>query len=102
MFRKLLGLVAVAVLAGFASANTARADIITTDSLTVNNCSSGCESGPFGTVTLDQTDANDVKVTFALAGSDVFAITGSGSPFGFDVNEAVTSSAVTSFRGDDF
>ena len=66
------------------------------------NCSSGCGSGPLGTVTLDQTDANDVKVTFALAGSDVFAITGSGSPFGLDVNEAVTSSAVTSSSGMSF
>lgn len=102
VLQKILWVAAAAVLAVFASVNTARADTITKYSLTADNCSSGCGSGPFGTVTLDQVDANTVKVTFTLAGSDVFAITGSGSPFGFNVNEAVTSSAVTSTSGMSF
>jgi hypothetical protein len=65
----------------------------TTVTLTVDNCSSGCGTGPFGTVTLTQVGTDDVTVKFTLQGSDVFAIGGAADPFGFNVNESFTLSS---------
>jgi hypothetical protein len=79
----------------------AHADTISTFTIDINNCSSGCGTGPFGTVTLDQTNANTVIVTFTVA-PNVFAITGSASPFGFNVDKAFSASPVTSTAGKSF
>lgn len=80
----------------------AHADTITTYTLNIQNCSSGCGSGPFGTVTLDQVDANDVKVTFALQDANVFAISGAADPFGFNLDKTFTASTVVASSGKSF
>jgi hypothetical protein len=80
---KWLMLIGLAVLAP-----AAHADLMST--LTVNGCSSGCGSGPFGTVSVTQVNSTTVQVSLMLAPLEVFAKTGAGSPFGYNLNTAAS------------
>lgn len=53
--------------------------------LTVDNCTGGCGSAPFGTVTLTQ-NGSTVDVTVHLAGSNSFVKTGAGDSQAFKFN----------------
>jgi hypothetical protein len=55
----------------------------------------GAISGtPFGTVTVTSINADEVKVTLTLTAGDVFAVTGSGSPFGYDLDSAAAGATL--------
>ena len=68
----------LAVLGLLAIVPAAHANLMST--LTVNGCSSGCGSGPFGTVAVTQIDSNTVKVVLTLAANEVFAVSGVSLP----------------------
>ena len=67
---------------------SAHADLMST--LTVNGCSSGCGSGPYGTVSVTSVDNNTVQVTLTLSSLEIFAKSGAGSPFGYNLDKSAT------------
>ena len=91
---KLAGGFAACVLMIVGFGRSASADLLYT--LNVNDCSSGCGAGPFGTVRLHQVDTDDVAVTVTLSAGNVFAVTGAGDNFGFNAQSGVTLSSITS------
>jgi hypothetical protein len=64
----------------------ALADVYT---LTVDDCSGGCGTPPFGTVTVVQgSNSNTVDITVALESGEVFATSGAGAALGFNISGA--------------
>jgi hypothetical protein len=64
----------------------ASADMIENYSLTVNGCGgSGCGTGPYGTITLDQVDPSTVLVTETLNTSEHYVFTGAGDSLEFNL-----------------
>ena len=53
--------------------------------LTVDHCSGGCGTAPFGTVNVAQDGTNTVKLTVALDSGDKFVKTGFPGSFGFSL-----------------
>jgi hypothetical protein len=85
VFKKILSLGSILVLA---SAAFAHADAIGTTavfSLTNDGCSGGCGTGPFGTITLVQTATGVVTVTETLASGVSFVATGAGKSLEFSI-----------------
>jgi hypothetical protein len=73
----------------------AHADTIFT--LTQDSCSGGCGINPFGTVTLQQVDANTVDVTVNLFNGNKFVTNGNHEALSFNVSgAAVTISGLSS------
>jgi hypothetical protein len=64
-------------------------------SLNQDGCTGTCGTGPFGTVTLTDMSATQVKVTVTLAPNVAFVGTGAGDALGFNVS----GSAITSITG---
>jgi len=66
--------------------------------LTVNGCSGtgGCGTGPYGTITLDQTTSTLVTVTEVLAANERFAGSGAGDALEFNVAGPITIANITS------
>jgi len=61
------------------------------DQITTLNFSASNGTGPFGTVTLHQVDANTIQVTVTLTPGNVFANTGAGAgALGFSVDKSFT------------
>jgi len=61
------------------------------DSITPLNYSASNGSGPFGSVTLHEVDANTVQVTLSLTSGEVFAVTGAGAgALGFNIDKSFT------------
>jgi hypothetical protein len=82
MAKRLLILVIMTVVAGWADEFSY--------TLTVDNCSGGCGTNPFGTVDvkaigLGAGGAGEVQVTVSLLNSDKFVSTGFPGSFGFDL-----------------
>ena len=74
-----------------------------TYNLTTNDCSSGCGSGPFGTVTVSSISSTEVSVNLTLAANEVFAVTGAGDALLFDLTGNPTisiSNLTTGFSAD--
>ena len=93
MFKNLAAIL-TALFAASVAVPSARADLVST--LTVDGCSAGsCGAGPFGTVTVHDVDADTVLVTLNLAADEVIAITGAGSPFGFNLDKSASLVAST-------
>jgi hypothetical protein len=67
-------------------------------SLTTNDCSSGCGSGPFGTVTVSSLSTTEVSVDVTLASGNVFTGTNAGYALLFDItgNPLISVSGLTS------
>lgn len=63
--------------------------------LTKDGCTGSCGSGPFGTVTLDQTTLKSVTVTLTLATGERFAGTGAGEALKFNVAGTPTLSNIS-------
>jgi len=64
-------------------------------SLTVNGCSSGCGSGPFGNISVVQGgNINTVIVTETLAAGNIYVKTGAGSALGYLLDKATTVSGL--------
>ena len=103
---------AAAMALGFAATAANAVTVITTPGMTWTTQLDWAPNGhtgvptPYGTVTLQETDANDVKVTVALANGVSFADNGNGHVmFGFnllDGNSALTDSTVTWQSGSGF
>lgn len=80
-----------------AAAGVGRADTMTFN-LTVDGCSGGCGSGPYGTITLTQNGSN-VDVTETLASNYYFVNTGtstSNEPLEFNLSSAGSITNVAS------
>jgi len=54
-------------------------------SLTLDHCTGGCGTAPFGTIDVAQDGANSVKLVVNLSGTDSFVSTGFPGSFGFDI-----------------
>jgi PEP-CTERM motif len=91
MFKKLLSLASVCLLA---SAAFAHADTIYT--LTFDGCTGTCGTAPFGTINLVQTTPTLVTVTETLAATERFAGTGAGDSLEFNILGPVTINILTS------
>jgi hypothetical protein len=76
----------VILLLAFANAAVANALFI----LDRDACAGTCGTGPFGTVTLMQTSPILVTITEQLSQGELFAGTGAGQAFEFNVSHAVT------------
>jgi hypothetical protein len=65
--------------------------------LTVDGCTGGCGTAPFGTVSAFQDGADTVKLTASLDSGNRFVSTGFPATFGFNIigNPAITLSNVT-------
>lgn len=68
----------------------ANATTITYD-LTVNGCSSGCGSGPYGSIPLNELSPTMVSVTETLAPNEIFAVSGAGAALGYTLDAAGTT-----------
>jgi hypothetical protein len=64
--------------------------------LTQDACTGTCGTGPYGTITLDQTTSTLVTVTETLAANEIFAGTGAGQALEFNVSGGVTIANITS------
>lgn len=53
--------------------------------LTIDNCTGGCGSSPFGTIDVTQNGTNTVKVAVTLSPNVAFVDTGFPGSFGFDL-----------------
>jgi len=91
MFRKMLYLTCLAVF-GLVAAGVARAD---TYLLTVDGCTGGCGTGPYGTITTTQAGAN-VNVVLTLATGYVFVKTGAGDALEFNAQGATGITNISS------
>ena len=102
MFKRLLSLFAVCLLA---SAAFAHADIIENFSLTVDHCTGGCAvTSPysFGTIQLDQVGTGTsayVIVTETLASGNAFVGTGAGDSLDFSITNPDTVTIQRSHHG---
>lgn len=83
-----------AILTCTAFSPVARADVY---NLTVDDCSSGCGTSPFGSVTVVQDSilANTVDITVNLFNKNEFAITGAGAALGFNLSPLNPAPALT-------
>ncbi len=71
-------------------------------SLTLDDCTGGCGTAPFGTVTVVQgSNSNTVDITVALGANELFANSGAGAALGFNISgfPAVTIGNITSGFG---
>lgn len=96
MLKKMLTISGLCLFA-LAAAGVGRADTMSF-TLTVDGCSSGCGSGPYGTITLTQNGSN-VDVTETLASGYYFVNTGSSTgnePLEFNLSSAGTITNVAS------
>jgi hypothetical protein len=98
MLKKVLLLSSVFVLA---SATFAKADAIGTTatySLTLDGCTGGCGTSPFGTIQLVQTTSSLVTVTVNLLNGDKFVKTGAGDALEFNLSgdPSITIGSITS------
>jgi hypothetical protein len=66
--------------------------------LSIDHCTGGCGTAPFGTVTVTQDGTNTVKVITSLTSGDSFVSTGFPGSFGFDIvgDPHITVSNLTS------
>jgi hypothetical protein len=66
-------------------------------SLTLDHCSGGCGTAPFGTIDVTQDGVDTVKLTVDLASGDKFVSTGFPGSFAFDLigNPTITVSNLT-------
>jgi hypothetical protein len=63
----------------------------------ISTLTTGAISGsPFGTVTVNDINTDEVKVTLTLTAGDVFAVTGAGSPFGYYLDAAAAGATLVS------
>ena len=87
-------------LAGVAPASAST--IIHTFDFTIDDCTGGCGTSPFGTVTVSQTDAqallNTMSIDVSLSPGDAFVNTGAGAALLFEIqdNPSITISHLTS------
>lgn len=89
-WRALPALIALSMLA---AAPQAKATTIT---LTADECTGTCGTGPFGTISLIQTTATLVTVTLTLSPNERFAGTGAGEALAFNVaGPAITIANIT-------
>jgi hypothetical protein len=67
-------------------------------SLTLDHCSGGCGTAPFGTIDVTQDGVDTVKLTVNLTSGDQFVSTGFPGSFGFDLigNPTISVSNLTS------
>lgn len=86
-----------ALMAGLGYAPQASADVITY-SLTTDDCTGGCGTAPFGTVTVSSISSTEVSVNVTLAAGEVFAVSGAGHALAFDLtgNPTISISGLTS------
>lgn len=91
MFKRILVATGMLMLSLFWVASTAHAQ--TFYDLTVDHCTGGCGTSPFGTVELQQ-GTNSVLVTVSLLNGDQFVNTGLHA-FTFDVGGAATITGLT-------
>jgi hypothetical protein len=79
----------------FAAASPVLADSY---AFTIDHCTDGCGTSPFGTVDVSQDGANTVKLTVSLTSGDKFVATGFPGSFGFDIvgNPTIAVSNLTS------
>ena len=88
--------IALLVAAAFAPSHASATTLQFT--LTADGCTGGCGTGPYGTITLDDSEgANIVDVTVALNGPFSFVATGAGASLEFNLtgNPALTSANIT-------
>lgn len=78
-----------------AAAGVGRADTMTFN-LTVDGCTGGCGSGPYGTITITDNGSGGVNVTETLATNYYFVNTGAGNPLAFNLDAAGTITNVQS------
>ncbi len=81
------GFALIAVMLLFAAGSFA-----TSFDLTIDKCTGGCGTPPFGTVTLTDVGANQVQVQVDLADPNEFVATGFPGSFGFNIDGAPTIS----------
>ncbi|HEV2098792.1 MAG TPA: PEP-CTERM sorting domain-containing protein [Stellaceae bacterium] len=88
------------VVAAIGFTRPASADVITY-SLTTDDCSGGCGTAPFGTVTVSSISSTEVSVSVTLAAGEVFAVSGAGHALVFDLtgNPTISISGLTSGFG---
>lgn len=85
------------VVCGLGSGLVARADTVTSYSLTANGGCTGCGSSPYGTVTVDEASSNkSATITVALNNGLQFADTGDALVFDLSGNPTLSYSALTS------
>jgi hypothetical protein len=65
---------------------------------TIDHCSAGCGTAPFGTIDVTQNGANTVNIAVNLTSGDKFVSTGFPGSFAFDIigNPTITVSNLTS------
>jgi hypothetical protein len=86
---------AIAAIAGYAPVASATT---LSYSLTLDDCSGGCGSAPFGTVTVTSISSTEVSVDLTLAAGEVFATGGAGDALLFDISgdPSITITGLTS------
>lgn len=95
MLKKALKYLPILCLTLWAATGVAKADTMTY-TLTVDGCSGGCGSGPYGTITLTDDGSGNVNVTETLASGYYFVNTGAGNPLAFNLSTAGTITNVQS------
>ncbi len=88
MLKKALGSLVFSLVVAAPFAHADAIGTTETFSLTFDSCTGTCGTGPFGTVTLVQTDAKTVTVTETLAANVAFVGTGAGNSLGFNLSGA--------------
>ena len=89
------------ILAMTAIAPASASTIIHSFDFTIDDCTGGCGTGPFGTVTVSQTDAqallNTMSIDVSLSPGVDFVHTGAGDALMFDIagNPAITITGLT-------
>jgi hypothetical protein len=85
MLKKLILLSSVLVLASSVFAHADAIGTVATYTLTIDGCSGGCGTAPFGTITLTQTGVGVVTVLETLNPGEGFVGTGSGNSLDFNL-----------------
>lgn len=88
MIKRSLKYLPILCLTLWAATGVARADTMSY-TLTVDGCTGGCGTGPYGTVTLTQSGSN-VNVTETLDSGYYFLNSGAGQPLAFNLSTAGT------------
>jgi PEP-CTERM motif len=85
MLKKILLLSSVLVLASSVFGHADAIGTVATYSLTIDGCSGGCGTAPFGTITLTQTGVGVVTVLETLKPGEGFVGTGAGNSLDFNL-----------------
>lgn len=89
MLKKALKFLPILCLTLWAATGVAKADTMNYI-LTVDGCTGGCGSGPYGTITLTDDGSGNVNVSETLASGYYFVNTGAGNPLAFNLSTAGT------------